>query len=101
MNEKPVYQIDGNTQRELAELRSSMTDVGRIRATPTAIALMQETGTDPGELAARYLEDCVRVGSIELIGYYLDQDREPHGSGAVHVVLDPEIKRITIYEEFY
>lgn len=78
-----------------------MTDVGGIRTTPTAIALMQETGTDPGELAARYCEDCAKVGGIELIGYHLDQEREPHGSGAVHVVLDPGTKRITIYEEFY
>jgi hypothetical protein len=78
-----------------------MTDVGGIRATPAAIALMQETGTDPGELAARYCEDCARVGSIDLIGYDLDQEREPHGSGAVHVVLDPETHRMTIYEEFY
>lgn len=78
-----------------------MADVGGIRATPAAIALMQETGTDPGELAARYCVDCAQVGSIELIGYFLDEKKEPRGAGAVHVVLDPETGRITIYEEFY
>ena len=101
MSERSVYHINDATQRELAELRSSMTDVGGIRATPTAIALMQETGTDPGELAARYCESCASAGRIDLVGYFLDQEREPYGSGAVHVVLDPGTKRITIYEEFY
>lgn len=101
MNRRPVYRVSGGARQELAELRESMTDVGGIRATPAAIALMQETGTDPGELAARYCEDCARAGGIELIGYFLDQNREPYGSGAVHVMLDPETNRITIYEEFY
>lgn len=78
-----------------------MEDVGGIRATPEAVTLMAETNTNPGELAARYCEDCVPVGSIELIGYFLAQKREPYGSGAVHVVLDPETCRITIYEEFH
>ncbi len=96
-----MYNLNDTTQRELAEFRDSMTDVGGIRATPAAIALMQETWVDPGELAARYCEDCARVGSIDLIGYFLDQNREPYGSGAVHVVPDPETNRITIYEESY
>ena len=78
-----------------------MTDVGGIRATPTAIAPMQETGTEPGELAARYCEDCARVGDIRLIGYFLDEKKEPHGSGTVYVVLDPETYGVTIYKEFY
>ena len=101
MSERGVYRINEVTRRKLAELRDSMTDVGGIHATPEAIALMKDTGTDPGELAARYCTDCARVGSIELIGYFLDQEKEHHGSEAVHVVLDPETNRITIYEEFY
>lgn len=101
MSERPVHHSGDNTRRELAELRDSMTDVGGIRATPAAIAIMQETGTDPGELAARYLEDCVRARNIDMVGYFLDEEKEPHGSGAVHVVLDPETNRTTIYEEFY
>ena len=98
---RDLYNVSGVTRRELAELRDSTKDVGGIRATPEAIALMQETGTDPGELAARYCEDCARIGSIELIGYFIDEEKKPYGSGAVHVVLNPETKRITIYEEFY
>ncbi len=101
MNRRSVYNVNDVTWRELAELRDSMTDIGRIRATPAAIALMQETGTDPGELAARYCEGCASAGRIDLIGYFLDENKESYGSGAVHVVLDPETNRITIYEEFY
>ena len=101
MGRKSVYNVSEVTRRELAELRDSTEYVSGIRATPAAIALMKETGTDPGELAARYCTDCARVGSIDLIGYFLDQNKEHHGSEAVHVVLDPETNRITIYEEFY
>ena len=101
MGRKSVYNVSEVTRRELAEFRDSTKDVGGIRATPAAIALMEESGTDPGELAARYCTDCAKVGSIDLIGYFLDQNKEHHGSEAVHVVLDPETNRITIYEEFY
>lgn len=95
------YDIGETTRRELAGLRSSMVDVAGLRATRKALTLMQETGTDPGELVARYVLDCVRAGSINLVGYELNPDRRPHGAGFVHVVLDPQSMRITIYEEFY
>ncbi len=91
--------VDDITRRELAELET--VEVGGILATQEALALMEEAGTSPGELAARYCEDCTTGRRIELIGYVLDPDREPRGSGAVCVVLDPATHRITIYPDPY
>lgn len=90
-----VYRIGDNTQRELAELET--VEIGGIHATRQAIALMEETGFHAGELAARYCELCAKGGLVDLIGFTLDPDREPRGSGAVCVVLDPTTRRITIY----
>lgn len=90
-----VYGIRDNTKQELAELET--VEVGGINATRQAIELMDETGVHAGELAARYCEWCARGGLVDLIGFMLDPDREPRGSGAVCVVLDPETRRITIY----
>jgi len=91
------YDLSSVTLREIAELET--VGVEGMRVTREALALLRETGTSPGELAARYLKDCVRVGSISLIGYQVAPDQELR-SGAVHVVLDPATRRITIYEEF-
>ena len=90
-----LYGIGDSTKQELAELET--VEVGGINATQQAITLMDETGVDAGELAARYCEWCVRGGLVDLIGFMLDPDRDPQGSGAVCVVLDPETHRITIY----
>ena len=89
--------VDYITRRELAELVTL--EVGGILATQEALALMEEAGVPPGELAASYCEDCTTGGRIEFIGHVLDPDREPRSSGAVCVVLDPATHRITIYPD--
>jgi len=94
----PPYDLSDATLRELAGLET--VDAGGVLVTRAALTLLHEAGVHPGELVARYLEGCVRSGRIALVGYYVDPDREPRGSGALHVVLDPERHRVVIYEEF-
>ncbi len=87
------------TRQELEELRPSLTGAGGIRISPEAAETLAAANAEPGELAARYLEYCARSGRIRLIGYTLGPDLRPRCAGAVHVVLDPGSRGITIYEE--
>lgn len=90
-----------NLLRELQEVRLRLKEVEGILVTPEAMEVMRRTGTSPAWLAECYRRDRRSQDVTELLGYRLSRDStRPDSETSVHVVFDPGLDQVVIYEEW-